>query len=591
MRKFLCLLFLNFICLAWSQSEQLAQNYYDRGEFEKAQIAFDELLKQQPNNYNYFQKSIDIYQQLEQFDKAQFAIQNRYDKYKQSGLLVELGYNFQLQKQEDKAKKLYDEALSKIEISPNEVYQVAYVFDRKTLTDYALKAYQIAIKKDPNLHFNYQMALLYGQKGDTDNMIEMFLTEAQLSPQSSVLIQNQLSRFLNEDNSGNFNSALKKALLIRIQKNQDLFWNQFLSWLYVQNKEYYKAFIQEKAIYKRDSDSFSNIVNLAQLAMEDEEIESATEILNFVLENTQDLDLQIQAHAFLINQKIKTAKLADYSAINTELDTVLKQFGISPYTLDLIQLKAHFTAFNLKKPEEAIALIKKTLDLSLKPNQENEIKMELADIFLFQEKFNQALLYYSQIETNSNNNPTGQEASLKIAKTSYYKEDFTWTEQQLKVLKSASTQLIANDALELFLLLNDAKAKDSTQTALKKFAKADFLLFQDKKEEALQKYKVILTENKGDAIIPIALLRIGLIYVKDKNYADALLSFQEIIDQHKESIYVDEALFFAGETYEKQNLIEKAKSVYEALILQHSDSIYFVNAQKKYRKLRGDNNT
>ena len=591
MHKFLCLLFLNFICLAWSQSEQLAQNYYDRGEFEKAQIAFEELLQQQPNNYNYFQKTIDIYQQLEQFDKAQFAIQKQYDKYKQSGLLVELGYNYQLQKQDEKAKKLYEEAISKIEISANEVYQVAYVFDRKTLTNYALKAYQLAVKKDPNLHFNYQMALLYGQNGDTENMIEMFLTEAQLSPQSSVLIQNQLSRFLNEDNSGNFNSAVKKALLIRIQKTQDLFWNQFLSWLYVQNKEYAKAFIQEKAIYKRDSDSFSNIVNLAQLAMEDGETESATEILNFVLENTQDLDLQIQAHSFLINQKIKTAKPADYAAINIELDTLLKKFGINPFTLDLIQLKAHFTAFNLKKPEEAIALIKKTIDLSLKPNQENDIKMELADIFLFQEKFNQALLYYSQIESNSNNNPTGQEASLKIAKTSYYKEDFTWAEQQVKILKSASTQLIANDALELFLLLNDAKAQDSTQTALKKFAKADFLLFQDKKEDALQKFQLILSENKEDAIVPAVLLKIGTIQVKNQNYTEALTSFQEIINQHKESIYVDEALFFAGETYEKLDLIDKAKSAYEALILQHSDSIYFVDAQKKYRKLRGDTNT
>ena len=591
MHKFLCLLFLNFVCLAWSQSEQLAQNYYDRGEFEKAQIAFEELLQQQPNNYNYFQKSIDIYQQLEQFDKAQFAIQKQYDKYKQSGLLVELGYNYQLQKQDEKAKKLYEEAISKIEISANEVYQVAYVFDRKTLTNYALKAYQLAVKKDPNLHFNYQMALLYGQNGDTENMIEMFLTEAQLSPQSSVLIQNQLSRFLNEDNSGNFNSAVKKALLIRIQKTQDLFWNQFLSWLYVQNKEYAKAFIQEKAIYKRDSDSFSNIVNLAQLAMEDGETESATEILNFVLENTQDLDLQIQAHSFLINQKIKTAKPADYAAINIELDTLLKKFGINPFTLDLIQLKAHFTAFNLKKPEEAIALIKKTIDLSLKPNQENDIKMELADIFLFQEKFNQALLYYSQIESNSNNNPTGQEASLKIAKTSYYKEDFTWAEQQVKILKSASTQLIANDALELFLLLNDAKAQDSTQTALKKFAKADFLLFQDKKEDALQKFQLILSENKEDAIVPAVLLKIGTIQVKNQNYTEALTSFQEIINQHKESIYVDEALFFAGETYEKLDLIDKAKSAYEALILQHSDSIYFVDAQKKYRKLRGDTNT
>jgi hypothetical protein len=36
--------------------------------------------------------------------------------------------------------------------------------------------------------------------------------------------------------------------------------------------------------------------------------------------------------------------------------------------------------------------------------------------------------------------------------------------------KSSNTQLIANDALEYFLLINDTVA-DSTQTALKEFAK------------------------------------------------------------------------------------------------------------------------
>jgi hypothetical protein len=37
--------------------------------------------------------------------------------------------------------------------------------------------------------------------------------------------------------------------------------------------------------------------------------------------------------------------------------------------------------------------------------------------------------------------------------------------------KSSNTQLIANDALEYFLLINDNTVADSTQTALKEFAK------------------------------------------------------------------------------------------------------------------------
>ena len=588
MKKIFFLFTLLISVFCYAQNEQLAQNYFDRGEFEKAQIAFEELLKVQPNNYNYFQKTVECYQQLSQFEKAEKSIQERYDRYKQGNLLVELGFNYQLQKQQEKANKQYELAIDKIKKVPNEVYNIAYVFERKALVDYALKAYQTAIELEPKFNFSFQMALLYGQKGDIDMMIEKFLLESQDNPQNMIMIQNQLSRFMTEDASQTFNDALKKALLVRIQKGQDIFWNQYLSWYYVQIKEYGKAFIQEKAIYKRNPESFSNIVNLGQLAIEENDDQAATEILEYVLLSTKDLDLQIQSHSYLIEMKINKAQSKDFLAINTELDNLIKEFGVSPYSLSLLKLKAHFVAFNLKNPEEGKAILKNALEMPLKQNELADIKMELADVLLFEEKFNQALIYYSQIETEGNNSPIGQEASLKIAKTSYYKTDFDWAEHQLKVLKSASTQLIANDALDLFLLLNDSKAADSLQVGLKKFAKADFMLFQDKKTEALVAFQDILKENKGDQIEPATLLRIGKIYEKLNDFPQALSNYKQIIDNFKESIYIDEANFYSAEIYNQLNEPEKAKPLYEEIIMKHEDSIFFVESQKKYRRLRGD---
>jgi hypothetical protein len=43
---------------------------------------------------------------------------------------------------------------------------------------------------------------------------------------------------------------------------------------------------------------------------------------------------------------------------------------------------------------------------------------------LYEEKFNQALIYYSQIELDLKNDVVAHEASLKAAKTSYFKTDF-----------------------------------------------------------------------------------------------------------------------------------------------------------------------
>jgi len=589
MKKIIFLFSLFCSLIVFSQNEQLAQNYFDKGEFEKALISYQELIVAQPFNGYYFQRIVDCYQQLKQYEASEKFILERYNKFKQAALLVELGYNYQLQKDENKSKKYYEQALDKIKKNPTEVYGVAAVFERKVLIEYALQAYQIAIELDPKLNFNFQMALLYGQKGETDKMIEKFLEESYTNPQNLFAIQNQFSRFMTENADVNFNNALRKALLLRTQQSQDVFWNHYLSWYFVQQKEIGKAFIQEKAIYKRNPESLSNIVNLAQLAIEEEEKETANEILTFVLENTQDRELQIQAHYFLIEMKINKAQNNEFIAIETELNSLLKQFGISPYSLKLQILKAHFDTFQMKNPEQGKSILKTALELPLDEYQKADAKMELADIFLFEEKFNQASLYYSQIEEDLKNDVIGHEASLKSAKTSYFKADFVWALKQFKELKSVPSQLIANDAMEYFLLINDNTVADSTQTALKQFARGDYLLYQNKSQEALSLFQDILKNFKGQEIESVTLLRLGKTYENLGDYTSALSQYQTIIDKHQDGIYVDEALYFSAEIYNKQlKDFEKAKPLYEQLVFHHEDSIYFVEARRKFRELRGD---
>lgn len=586
-----------YIVLLWSgfvfsQNEQLANNYYEKGDFEKAKLIYEELLKGSPSNTQYFLRTVDCYQQLQMYDVAEKTIQDRYNKYKQGVFLVELGYNFQLQKNDSKAKSYYEQAIDKIKTSPNDVYGIGNSFEKKVLLEYAVKAYQMGMQVQPNYNFNFQIGMLYGQLGKTDLMIDMLLTESYQNPQNSNLIQTQLARFMNgETDNTAFKDAMRKALILKTQKDQDVFWNHYLSWFYVQQKEFGKAFIQEKAIYKREPESLISIVNLSQFAINEDDTDTAEEILNFILQNTKDLDLLVESNARLMQIKIDKAQEKDYPAITNELQQLLTTYEITPFTLSLQLIQAHFLAFNLKKTEEAKAIVKKALELNLNAYQQADAKMELADILLLEEKFNQALIYYSQIQLDLKNDVMTYEASLKAAKTSYFKTDFDWALTQFKALKSANTQLIANDALEYFLLINDNKAADSTQTALKQFAKGDFLIYQNKKPEAIAQFQSILKTYKGQEIEAVTMLRLGKIYESLKDYNSALSQYQQIIDHHSDGIYVDEALFFSAEIYNDElHDTEKAKPLYEKVIFNHQDSIYFVDARKKYRELRGDKN-
>ena len=582
------LLFLSSFLVS-AQNEQLALQYFEDGAFEKALSIFEENAKKQPSNYYFFQKIIECQQELQQYDKAEKAIIDRKTKYNQPILLIELGYNFQLQKKEAEAKKQYELALREVEKEPNYAYQIATAFEKRVLLDWALKSYEIAQKAKPDLNFDYQMAMLQGQLGNLDVMLEKLLDYGFKNQENTALIQNQLTRFLADDATGSFAESIWKNLLLKIQKSQDSYWNQSLSWLFVQQKEYGKAFIQEKAVYKRNPENFYNIVALGRLAIAENQKEDATTILTFVLENTQDLDLQMQAHHYLMEMEIESALPTAYNSINEKLTELLKKYGITPYSLDLQLLTANFQAFYLKQPDLGKELLQNALKLPINIRDQAKIKMELADIMVFDEKFNQAILYYAQVEDNLKNDVLAHEASMKLATSNFYKGDFDWTLQQVKILKQSSSLLIANDAIEMFLLIQDNSAEDSLRVALQAYAKADLQLYQKKNNEALQSFLAILEKHKGESIEAGTLLKVGEIYEQRKEYTKALTYYQNILENHKDGIYIDEALFYSAEIYRKFLLDnEKAKAFYEKMVLEHPDSLYYTESRKQYRTLRGD---
>jgi hypothetical protein len=93
-------------------------------------------------------------------------------------------------------------------------------------------------------------------------------------------------------------------------KSRSFFLEPLFELVYVQQKSS-QVLYSGKSIYKRNSESLSNIVNLANLAVEEGDKE--TVLLNFVLVNTKDLDLLIQAHAYLIRIKIENAEEKDFT--------------------------------------------------------------------------------------------------------------------------------------------------------------------------------------------------------------------------------------------------------------------------------------
>jgi len=292
---------------------------------------------------------------------------------------------------------------------------------------------------------------------------------------------------------------------------------------------------------------------------------------------------------FIQQKDFKKAFVQEKANIDQKYTAVFNTFGRQSNTFKLQIAYAHFLAFYKNETKQATQLLKKTLKLPLGKAQQAQIKLELGDILVLQEKFNQALIYYTQIQRNLKNSTISQEARFKVAKASYYKGDFKWAESQLKILKASTSQLIANDALDLKLLISDNKYEDSLQTALKLYAKADLLTFQNKKTEAITVLNTILKNHNTEPIVAQALLKQAQLYTSTLQFDKAKANYEVIIENYNDGILTDDAYYALANIYEKQfKQPEQAKALYEKIIFNHADSIYFVEARKKYRALRGD---
>ncbi|RXG30901.1 tetratricopeptide repeat protein [Leeuwenhoekiella palythoae] len=586
---FLALSLLGFLPLQ-AQEDLLARNYMQQGAYEKAALLYEGLVAKTPGNTNLVTSLVEAYQQLEQYDKAEKVLLETLELSKNLVYIkVDLAYNYQLQGLDAKAQQLYTEVIEQVRANPPLASMVGRTFKKYNLLDEAATTYTLA--KDAGLnsvYINVELARIYGEQGNIEQMFDAYINLILESDRYQSLAQRAFNDFITDDPQNEANGIFRTLLLKRLQDDPNLLYNRLLSWLFIQQKEYSKAFIQEKAIARRTND-LNGIFTLASVAKENEAFELASTIYQYLVEQAPSDEMRLFAHQELLDLRVQKNDQADFASIEATYKSLLNQFGTAAETLDLQTKYAHFLAFNQNKKEEASAFLKETLNLKLNRFQEARVKMELADILVLEERFNAALIYYSQIQKNLKDNILAQEARFKVAKTSYYKGDFEWAKTQLKVLKSSAEQLIANDAQDLYLLITDNTVGDSTQTALKTFAKADLLLFQNKQDAALEVYNTLLAEHKDKAIEDETLLEQAKIFENKGLYDRAAQNYLLILERHGDDILADDAHYRLGNLYANQlDQPEKAKEQYEKIIFNFADSIFYVDAQQKYRKLRGD---
>lgn len=599
MRLFFLLAMVAFLPLfSFGQDTQLAQQYYQDGEFEKASVIYHRLYEMQNRNEYYFNRYLECLLAVEHYEEAENAVKKELkDDPHNIRLYVSYGNILDRQFKEDEAKEQYEKALKKLSDDQYEITLLASAFSTLSKFDYAIKTYELGgeLMKNKQL-FAFNLAELYRRKDDIPKMVENYLNSLEFYPERLSTIQGQLQRYLTSDAGY---QELQTQLYDRIQGRPDAYqFVELLEWVFIQKKDYKNALRQAKALDKRLSENGARVYQLALTAFTDKDYDAAITAYDYIITekgvvSTFYLDAKRESLRARRNKLVEGFSYTEpeLREIEQAYESFLEEFGRNKTTATIVAELADLEAFYLNDLDKAIALLGEMINYPANDvNIQSRGKLSLGDFYLMKGEIWEATLLYSQVDKLYADDQLGHEARFRNAKLSYYNGDFQWAQAQFDVLKASTSKLIANDALDLSVFIIDNLGLDTTDRPLKLYAQADLLTFQNRFTEAFAKLDTLLTEFPKHSLDDDVLYARAKIYGKMKDYALAASMYEQIIEKYPEEIRADNALFELAELEENQlGDPAKAMALYEKIFIEYSGSTFAVEARQRFRELRGDN--
>ena len=577
-----------------NSDEALAVQFFQSGEFEKAAVIYEKLFNR-TKNAGYYDPYFTCLLKTKKFDEAE-DLARKLLKANPGNYTyaVDLGRVYQEKGEQEKALEWFNKLIRDLPANEFAIKDLAITFYRAEGYDFSVKALLNGRKLiNDESAFSFDLLSLYRFRKDKPMLIQEYLVLLNSNPELLPQAQNVLAAIL--DDKADYD-LLKTALLRRLQKDpQNVSYTEFLTWQYIQQKEFDMALRQTLALDRRLKEDGSRVFDLSRLLLSNKAYDQAVEALNYLVAKGSDGKYYIPSKIDLLNAKTKQLTANKFSqsdliALEKDYLSLLAEFGRSSGTSFAIRQLANVQAFYLQKPEEAVEQLSNMIEIpGIPPIILAQAKLELGDIYILTGEVWEAALLYGQVEKQFTNEPYGQEAKFKNAKLSYFQGDYVWSKAQLDVLKSSTSQLIANDALDLTLVISDNLQKEADTAALKKFSYADLLIFKNQPDKALALLDSINFLYPGNSLTDDILMAKSRIFLKNNEIEKAVVQLQEIVDKHTSDLWGDDALFILADLYEnKLSQPSKALELYQKIITDFPGSLYVIEARKRFRLLRGD---
>jgi len=601
-------------------NKELAYVLYNQNDFTRAAILLEDIVEANPRDQLSYRRYLQCLIKTNQQEKAIKFIKKKVKKSTYPILYVvdECYVNttfpdgpnkqkYTLRAEELKALIIEQLTVHAMEQMGQQHIAIAQRFEQYELKEYAIAVLQSAdqILGDINPEISNKLAELYMETGNREKGLQRYV----MLMLSGVPFESMKQVFETQITDSADYVLLQRLLLKQIEQNPEVTaFSEGLKWTFVKQGNWQSAFLYTRSIDKRLKENGERVFELGELCQSNGEYPVALQCFQYCIGLKETFFDPALAQAKWIDvtyditmkgrpriedviqlQKQMLAFEQNYGPQEASLFNALK------YAQLLIRYDSLFAVTQesgkISGSQQAINLLEKYIDPSthLKKISLAKVKMTLGDVLLSRGDVWTSELLYAQVEKDFTEEEMGQFAKFKRAELSFYRGDFDWASMQLEVLKSATTQLISNDAMELALVIIDNLGIDSNYSALTWYGKALLAEKQQHYKLANKYLDSITTEFPGHGLSD------EILYVKARmaetngDYVAATNLLETLSIAYNFDILADNSLYKLGMLYMySMNQPEKAKIAFEKLIEKYSSSVYIVDARREYRKIRGN---
>ncbi|OGU73854.1 MAG: hypothetical protein A2V93_08510 [Ignavibacteria bacterium RBG_16_34_14] len=581
----------------------LGQNLEQSGQFTKARQIFEELYRQQPSNFQFFDALNRVYIQLKEYDNSISIIEQRLNSNQQDiNLYGLLGKTYYLKGDEKKAFETWDEALKKFPDNPTSYRTMAnYAIERRAFE----KAIEILnngkeVTDDPRI-FSFDLANIYSLTMRYKDAAKEYCALISSYPNQYQLIESKILSYINKPD------ALDETIEVveEYRKGEALEFDYMLARLLMEKDELNKAFEIYLEIDKKQNNLGADLYNFANFAYMEKEYELASKVFNEVIQrypNSPVISSAKLGYAKTMEEVLNKKSAGDDNSWkpfyksgklnNDEIEKVVTAYN------ELTELYPHTEVAGESLLRMGKIYLYKKNDLSSAENYFNRVikdyrnfrfifdaYKELAVINIFRDDLNSAEQNLMNIA--GNNQAVEDQKNLaryELAKVKFYNGDFSSAKKYLNEVLNNLKDNIANDAIDLSLLLN-TNMNDSSNLLI--FAKAEKFTAQGKYEEASTLFKEVASNKQGFVLQNRAELREAEIELAMGNLEGSISVLIEISSEKERNIYADRALFLLGRIYHyglKDDI--KATEMFESLLAKFPNSLYLDETREEIIKIR-----